>query len=146
MDAHLPYQLLADFVLALHLGVVLFVVGGLLLIVTGNLRHWGWVNMLWFRLAHVAAIIMVVAETWLGIICPLTTLEMWLRAQAHTATYSGSFIEYWLQRLLYYDLASWVFVLAYSLFALLILAVWWLFPPTTKRRSNVKTEEDEIDG
>ena len=62
--------------------IVLFVVAGLVLVVAGNLRHWPWVNHLWFRLAHLAAIAVVVAESWFGMACPLTTLEMWLRAEA----------------------------------------------------------------
>jgi Protein of Unknown function (DUF2784) len=75
-------RVLADAVLLLHVAVVLFVVGGLLLVVFGNLRGWAWVNARWLRLAHLAAIGVIVAETWLGLVCPLTTLEMWLRAQA----------------------------------------------------------------
>ena len=123
------YQLLADAVLALHVALVLFVVGGLVLIVLGNWRKWQWVNRWWFRLAHLAAIAVVVAETWIGLVCPLTTLEMWLRAQARDATYTGSFIEHWLQRLLYYDAPAWVFTTAYSLFGLAVIAAWWFFPP-----------------
>lgn len=125
------YQLLADAVLTLHLLVVGFVVVGLLLIVIGNLRGWRWVNRLWLRLAHLAAIGFVVAESWFGIVCPLTTLEMWLRRQADASTYSGSFIEYWLQRLLYYEAPGWVFTTAYTLFGLAVAATWWYFPPTS---------------
>ena len=128
-----PYSLLADAVLTLHVGVVAFVVVGLALIVVGNLRRWRWVNALGFRLAHLVAIGVVVAEGWLGVTCPLTTLEMWLRAQDGAETYGGSFIEHWLQRLLYYEAPAWVFALGYSLFGLLVLAAWWLFPPTTRR-------------
>lgn len=129
MLADLPYQLLADTVLALHVAVVGFVVGGLVLVVAGNLAGWRWVNALGFRLAHLGAIAVVVAQAWLGAACPLTRLEMWLRAQARAATYSGGFIEHWLQRLLYYDAPAWVFGWAYSIFGLLVLATWWRFPP-----------------
>jgi len=125
-----PYQLLADAVLTLHVGVVAFVVIGLALIVAGNLRGWRWVNALGFRLAHLVAIAIVAAEGWLGVTCPLTTLEMGLRAKAHAATYSGSFIEHWLQRVLYYEAPAWLFALGYSLFGLLVLATWWAFPPS----------------
>ena len=125
----LLYQLLADAVLALHVGIVVFVVTGLVLIIFGNLRHWRWVNRPDFRLAHLGAIGVVVAEAWLGVTCPLTTLEMWLRIRAHGPTYSGSFIEHWLQRLLYYDAPPWVFVAGYSVFGLLVAAAWWYFPP-----------------
>ena len=128
---------LADAVLVLHFGVVLFVVAGLVLIVTGNLAGWRWVNALWFRLAHLAAIAIVVAEAWLGITCPLTSLEMWLRVQsgATAAAYSDSFVGYWLQRVLYYTAPAWVFVLAYSVFAALVIAAWFWFPPKIKGRT-----------
>ena len=132
----MPYQLLADVVLTLHFAIVAFVVGGLILTIIGNLSAWSWVNALWFRLAHLVAIAVVVAQAWFGATCPLTSLEMWLRVRAHAATYSSSFIEHWLQRLLYYEAPTWVFTLGYSLFGLLVAATWWRFPPTTKRSGN----------
>ena len=78
--------LLANAVLVVHVGIAAFVVAGLLLVIVGNLEHWGWVNNAWFRVAHVAAIGIVVAESWLGFVCPLTTLEMWLRSRAGEAS------------------------------------------------------------
>lgn len=129
MNAPAYWQWLADLVLAVHVAIVLFVILGVVLIVLGNVWGWRWVNRLWFRLAHLATILVVVAEAWLGLVCPLTTLEMWLREQAGSRVYAGSFIQYWLQRLLYYQAPDWVFILLYSLFALLVLAVWWRYPP-----------------
>jgi hypothetical protein len=124
-----PYQLLADAVLVFHVAVVLFVVGGLAVVVAGNWLHWRWVNQWWFRLTHLAAIAFVVAQAWLGQFCPLTTLESWLRVQAGAAAYERSFIEHWLQRLIYYEAPFWVFTLAYTAFAVLVLLAWWRFPP-----------------
>ena len=98
--AHL---LLANAVLVVHVGIAAFVVVGLLLVVVGNFEHWSWVNNAWFRISHVAAIGIVVAESWLGFVCPLTTLEMWLRSRAGEESYGGGFIEHWLQQLLYYS-------------------------------------------
>ena len=118
---------------------MLFVVGGLVLIIVGNLFGWRWVNALWFRLLHLAAIAIVVAEAWLGITCPLTTLEMWLRAQSGAgiaASYSESFIGHWLQRLLFYAAPPWAFVLAYTVFGALVVAVWFRFPPEFRRREQ----------
>jgi len=129
MTEPLPFQLLADAVLILHAALVLFVIGGLALIVIGNLRKWHWVNSLWFRLAHLATIVFVATQAWLGIDCPLTTLEQWLRRQANTGTYQGSFIEHWLQALLFWEASPWVFTAAYTLFALAVAASWWFFPP-----------------
>ena len=129
MPASLPYQLLADAVLVLHFAVVLFVVGGLFLIVAGNLLAWRWVNSPWFRVGHIAAIGVVVAESWLGIICPLTAAEVWLRIRAGSTFYRESFIEHWVQRLLFYEAPPWVFSAVYTLFGLLVAAAWWYFPP-----------------
>jgi len=131
-----PYQLLADVVLTLHFCIVAFVIGGLVLTIIGNFKAWRWVNALWFRLAHLAAIVIVAAQAWLGATCPLTSVEMWLRAKARTATYHGSFVEHWLQQLIYYQAPSWVFTLAYSLFGLLVAATWWRFPPTSKHNET----------
>ena len=132
----MPYQLLADVVLTLHVAIVVFVVAGLVLAIVGNLLQWSWANNLWFRLAHLAAIGIVVAQAWFGVICPLTTLEMWLREQAGETTYTGSFIEHWLQALLYYEAPSWVFIAAYSVFGLAVIATWWRWPPKHKPRNE----------
>jgi polyferredoxin len=134
---HSPsYQILAEIVLCVHVAIVMFVVGGLVIVVIGNLRAWRWVNRLGFRLAHLAAIGVVVAEAWFGLACPLTSLENWLRTQAQAGTYAGSFIEHWLHRILYYEAPAWVFTLAYSLFGLVVVAAWWYFPPTSRRNSH----------
>lgn len=137
------WQWLADAVLTVHVGIVLFVVLGLVLVLVGNRRGWPWVNDLWFRLAHLAAIAVVVAQAWLGVICPLTTLEVWLRRQAGQSGYDGSFIEYWLQQVLYYDAPAWVFIALYTGFGLLVVASWWWFPPRRRPRTHGSMSEQE---
>jgi len=67
-------------------------------------------------------------------VCPLTTLEMFLRGKTQGATYDGGFIEHWLQRVLYFDAPGWVFTGAYSVFGALVLATWWFFPPRPAKR------------
>ena len=136
MNVTLPYHLIADAMLSLHVAIVLFVVGGLVFIIVGNLRAWRWVNALWFRLTHLATVAIVIAEAWFGSVCPLTSLEMCLRFKAHATTYTGSFIEHWLQRILYFEAPAWVFTLVYSLFGLVVVVTWWYFPPMFNRRVN----------
>ena len=133
------YQLAADAVLVLHVAIVLFVLLGLVLVIVGNLCRWKWVNAIWFRLTHLATILVVVGESWLGITCPLTTLEMWLRQKAGVESYGGSFIEHWLHALLFWQAPSWVFTAAYSLFGLAVVLTWWLFPPQAGRKRGGAT-------
>lgn len=140
MNVALPYQLLADIVLCLHLAFVAFVVLGLVAIVAGNLRGWRWVNSYWFRATHIAAICAVVMESWLDYVCPLTTIEMWLRAKAQTTTYAGSFIEHWFQTILFYSAPPWVFALAYTAFGVAVAAAWWYFPPVSGRRAKATND------
>ncbi len=138
------YLLIADVVLVLHLFIAVFVVAGLILVIVGNLCNWRWVNNLWFRLAHIGAITAVMLEAWFGVTCPLTTFEMWLRGKASQTTYSGDFIAHWFQRLLYYEAPPWMFVLGYTLFALLVLATWHFFPPEFKCGRNKETQGNRM--
>jgi hypothetical protein len=128
-----PYALLADLVLLLHFGIVLFIICGQALILLGNNRDWRWVNKLWFRLTHLLAIGIVVLQAWLGVLCPLTVLETWLREQAGTVGYTQSFVGYWVGRVLFHQAEWWVFVVAYSLFGLLVGWSWWRYPPRRSR-------------
>ncbi len=125
----MSYSFLADAVLLVHFAIVLFVVAGLLLIVVGNALNWRWVNGWWFRALHLLAIGIVVFESWLGIECPLTTLENWLRIQAGQGEYQGSFIQHWVHGILFYQAQPWVFALAYTVFAFAVVVAWWRWPP-----------------
>jgi hypothetical protein len=132
----MPYQLLADAVLLLHFAVIVFVVCGLAAVLVGNAAGWRWVNDWWFRLAHLLAIGVVVVQSWLGQHCPLTILESWLRVQAGAQAYQQSFIEHWVQRIIYYDIPLWVFTLVYTAFAALVVLAWWRYPPRRNWRSR----------
>jgi polyferredoxin len=118
------FRILADAVLVTHAAFVAFVVIGLALILIGGARGWHWVRNPWLRVGHLAAIVVVVAQAWLGIACPLTALEMRLRARAGEAVYPGSFIAHWLEQALYYEAPEWAFALAYTVFAAIVAATW----------------------
>ena len=133
MTTTLPYVVLADAVLLLHLAVVIFVVLGLPAILLGNWRGWAWANDLWWRSAHLLAILVVVLQAWLGRYCGLTLLESALREQAGQASYERGFIEHWVQRLLFYEGPLWAFAVAYTVFGALVAWAWWRCPPTSRR-------------
>lgn len=128
MDANW-FQILADLLLVFHTLLVMFVIFGLLATLIGYFRQWDWVRNLWFRLSHLVVIGIVVLQAWLGVLCPLTIWEMELRAKAGQSGYDGSFIQHWLQTILYYSAPDWVFILVYTLFGTLVLASWFLVRP-----------------
>src|SRR5881394_3773356 len=123
------YKLAADAIVVLHVGYVAFVVIGQLSVLVGILCRWGWIRNPWFRWLHLAAISIVVVEALLGIICPLTTAETWLRSRAGQASYSGDFLGHWAHELLFYDAPVWVFTLIYAAFGLLVLLTFLIAPP-----------------
>ena len=132
----MAWRVAADLLLLVHSLFVAFVVVALLLILAGKLLGWAWVRNPWFRLAHLAAIGVVVLQAWLGIICPLTTWEMALRARAGDAVYAGAFVAHWLESLLYYQAPPWVFTLAYTVFGALVVLCWFWVRPRPLRRAG----------
>jgi hypothetical protein len=127
-------QFLADLILVLHALFVAFVVVGFALIVIGMFRHWRWIKNLWFRLAHLLAIAIVAAESWFGGICPLTEWESRLRVAAGEAGYRESFVQHWLERVVFYNFPLWVFTAAYTAFGMLVVLAWIIEPPSLSRK------------
>ena len=90
------FRVLADATVVLHLGFVLFVVlGGL---VVARWRRVAWV--------HVPAACWGAWIEFADWVCPLTPLENWLREQGGGTAYSSSFIEQYLLPILYPDSLS----------------------------------------
>lgn len=121
--------LLADAILVAHVGVVVFVVLGTLLIGLGGWRRWRWVRDIRWRVAHLLLVGFIAAQAWLGALCPLTVWEQALRRRAGETAYRESFIEHWLSRLIFVEAPWWMFVAVYSTFALLVLVAWFAVPP-----------------
>jgi len=126
------WRWLADLVLVTHAAYVLFVVGGQALIVIGWMRGWAWTFCRVFRLLHLVAIGLVMLEAWLGINCPLTILENFLRLQAGAEAYEHSFIAHWLQWVIFYTAPEWIFALIYTVFTALVILTWLAYPPRRK--------------
>jgi len=86
-----PYRFLADVTVALHLGFVVFVVLGGLLVLR-------WPRLAWVHLPAAAWGAWIECAGW---ICPLTPLENRLRERAGEAAYAGSFVDQYLMPVLY---------------------------------------------
>lgn len=87
------YRLLADAVVAFHLGFVLFVV-------LGGLFALRWPRAAWL---HLPAAVWGAGIELLGGICPLTPLENHFRRLGGEAGYPGGFVEHYLLPVLYPD-------------------------------------------
>ena len=128
------YQWAADGLLIIHALFIIFVVLGLVVILAGVVRHWTWIRNPWFRGLHLISIAVVVLQAWFGRACPLTVWEAQLRRLAGQSFYEGSFVQYWLHRLIFYEAPGWVFVLVYTVFGAAVLATYLLAPPRRRRR------------
>lgn len=133
-------QFAADCVVLLHASYVLFVIAGQLMILIGWWRHWRWIQNAWFRGLHLTAIGTVVLESWIGITCPLTTLENWLRFHAGRKTYNSEFVGRVVHELLFMDWAPWVFTLVYTLFGVFTLMTFRLVPIRWRRRDAARSD------
>jgi hypothetical protein len=85
------YRFLADLILVLHLGFIVFVVAGGLLAL-----RWRWMP-----LVHLPAVAWGVFVELAGKVCPLTPFENVLRQSAGASGYEGGFVEHYLIPLIY---------------------------------------------
>src|SRR5436190_1003063 len=129
------YSVLADLVLLVHFAFVAFVALGFLAIWVGYFCRWPFVRDLRFRVAHLLAIGVVLAESLTGFICPLTTWENQLRKHAGEAPgYSSSFIQHWVGRILFHDWSEQTFTFIYAGFFILAGVTFWVVRPQRRQR------------
>lgn len=85
------YGRLADALVLLHFAFVCFVVGGGLLVLR-------WPRLAW---VHLPAAAWGVLIEFVGFVCPLTPLEVWLRHRGGQAGYTGGFVDHYVVAVLY---------------------------------------------
>jgi len=134
------YALLADIIVIIHFGYVSFVVFGLLIILLGGVLRWRCIRNFWFRAVHLTTILIVVFESLIGMMCPLTVWEYDLRIAAGQQNVSDvSFVARLVHQLMFFEFPPIVFTVGYCLFGLAVLGSWWLYPPTFPwNKTNVK--------
>ncbi|MFO1093677.1 MAG: DUF2784 domain-containing protein [Planctomycetaceae bacterium] len=132
----LVYQILADVVVAAHFAYVMFVILGLLAVLIGRIFQWEWTRRFWFRVIHLAMILIVVVESWFGVVCPLTTWENSLRKLAGQTTYNGAFIAQWIHDVLFVEASPAVLTTCYTVFGLAVLASFIVSPPRWPKRAQ----------
>lgn len=128
------YRLLADLIVTIHFAYVAFVILAVPVVILGALLGWQWVRNRWFRGIHLAMILVVVLESWVGITCPLTTWEKEFRGAAGENAYQGDFLASFLHDALFFDAQPWVFTVAYTLFGALVIAILVFVPPQWRNK------------
>jgi len=126
--------LLADIIAIIHLGYVIYVILGFILIVVGIICRWKWIRNLPFRITHLLAIVGVACEALLGVNCPLTVLEFKLRYALNLSEEKVFFIGAIVDSLLYYTAPGWLFTIIYAAFAIVVVITFIIAPPTRKGR------------
>jgi len=122
--------MIADVILVVHFGVVLFIVGGLVAVWVGAALGWRWIRNPWFRYAHLGAIAFVAAEALLGVACPLTVWEDVARGGVR----AESFIGRWVRQLMFYEAPEWIFTAVYVAWTAATLLTLRAVPP--RRRAG----------
>ena len=118
-------SLLADIILVTHFGVIFFIISGFFVIPIGYKLNWKWITNKKLRLFHVGMMTFVTLETFLGVTCPLTTIENSIRNDNQV----DYFVSYWIKQVIYWDLPTIFFLIFYSLFLGWTLFLWKLCPP-----------------
>ena len=119
----------AIILLALHLAIIVFNIAGCVLIPLGAWRGWRWVREFWWRLTHVLSLAVVAVQALLGRACFLTIWQDQLSGSTHVQP----LIEGWMNRLVYWPLPMWVFVVAYVAVFAYVIGLWiWVRPGVSK--------------
>ncbi len=132
----LIYAILADAVVAVHFACILFILCGLVYIIAGWLKERGdkafaarLARNQFFRRLHLGIFAFVGLWAMLGQYCPLTQLEWYLRQSGQGAAYPGSFIAYYLERLIYLRVDEIWLRGGAGLLALLTVILYYVYPP-----------------
>jgi len=123
---------LANIIAIIHLGYVIYVILGFILIIVGIIFKWKWIRNLPFRITHLLAIVGVACEALMGVNCPLTVLEFKLRYALNLSEEKVSFIGAIVDSLLYYNAPGWLFTIIYTAFAILVVITFIIAPPKRK--------------
>lgn len=121
----------ANVIVAIHLGYMLYVVVGMAVILLGILLGWQWIRNPWFRMSHMAMILIVAFEAMIDFECPLTTWEHALRGgDGESETFIGSCLRF----IMFPDVPEQYLSMIYYLFTLVVVASFLAAPPRFRRK------------
>ncbi len=118
----------ADLVMTAHFLLAAFIIAGFVAIPIGYKFSWSLAQNRRLRIWHALVMGFITAETIVGLACPLTILEHSLRGDSPPQ----SFVSYWIQRVLYWDLPNEIFIAVYFLCFAWVIFLWKWCPPKAK--------------
>jgi hypothetical protein len=130
------YALLADLMVAIHVGYVAYVLLGQLAIVAAAPFKAAWARHPWFRFTHLLAIAIVALEAVMGWRCPLSIWEEQLRMRAGQDINSGeTFMGRLLHNLLFIEgMPEVFFTTLYIAMLVVVLQGLIMYPPRGFRK------------
>ena len=87
----MPYRVLADLTVVIHLAFILYAAFGGLAVLRCPRTAW----------IHIPAVIWAAVVELAGWICPLTPLEIWLRTTGGSSAYATGFVDHYLVPIVY---------------------------------------------
>ena len=128
------YRLFADITVVIHSIWILFVVVGFILTVCGFWWN-GFFDKWLFRTLHLCGIVYISLLGTMGKACPLTLWENILRAKYDpTSTYSGSFMIYYAEKLVYPDINPLIIRILITFIAVFTVVIFIINPPEKIRK------------
>ena len=135
--AYSKYLLAADVILLIHFLFVAFVVLGFIFIWIGYFTKQKFAKNAKFRICHILVMGIVLCESLIGMICPLTEWENYLRVRGgQDQVYETSFMKEWIHKIMFFDFSELTFVIVYALFFALILLTFRVIPLDLRKSSG----------
>lgn len=119
------YLFVADLILIVHFTLILFVAGMCVSILLRSLTSWQWVYNYRLRTAHFLCMVVIGLQILSGGICGLTYAEGYLRVLGGQQLYSRTFIQHWLEQLVFIDAPVAVLGVVYVVVALYVTCAWF---------------------
>jgi len=129
------YKILADLIVVIHFAWILFMLFGFILTLCGFFYR-SFFDWWLFRTLHLCGIAYVSLLAIMGKYCPLTLWENTLRARYYPdLIYPGSFIVYYIERLVYPDVNPLIILIPTVIIAIFTVVVFIIRPPIKLRRA-----------
>ena len=118
-----------EIVLFFHFFIFLFITFSFFLIPFGYFKKWEWVKNKYYRLIHLVLMGIILIETILGFMCPLTILENFLRNNIEVDNNLTQIIH----QIMYWNLPNYQFIILYILSFSYLIFLWFFFKPNFKK-------------